>query len=76
MSKKAKPQKTPDQEIKKYQRLGLFFLFLLVGGIGSWAAFASLQGAVIASAQVTVKANTKRIQHLEGGIVSEILVKD
>lgn len=76
MSKKAKPQNTPDQEIKKYQRLGLFFLLLLVGGIGGWAAFASLQGAVIASAQVTVKANTKRIQHLEGGIVSEILVKD
>ena len=76
MNKEAKPQNTPDQEIKKYQRLGCFFLLLLVGGIGGWATFASLQGAVIASAQVTVKANTKRIQHLEGGIVSEILVKD
>jgi HlyD family secretion protein len=76
MSIKDKPQKTPDQEIKKYQRLGLFFLLLLVGGIGGWAAFASLQGAVIASAQITVKSNLKRVQHLEGGIVSEILVKD
>jgi len=76
MSDKDQPQNTPDQEIKKYQRLGLFFLLLLVGGIGGWAAFASLQGAVIASAQITVKANLKRVQHLEGGIVSEILVKD
>ncbi len=76
MSIKDKPQKTPDQEIKKYQRLGLFFLLLLVGGIGGWAAFASLQGAVIASAQITVKSNLKRVQHLEGGIVSKILVKD
>ncbi|MGH1406830.1 MAG: HlyD family type I secretion periplasmic adaptor subunit [Rhodomicrobiaceae bacterium] len=76
MSIKDLPQNTPDQEIKKYQRLGLFFLLLLVGGIGGWAAFASLQGAVIASAQITVKSNLKRVQHLEGGIVSEILVKD
>ncbi len=76
MSIKDQPQNTPDQEIKKYQRLGLFFLLLLVGGIGGWAAFASLQGAVIASAQITVKSNLKRVQHLEGGIVSEILVKD
>ncbi|GJL99510.1 MAG: HlyD family type I secretion periplasmic adaptor subunit [Methyloligella sp.] len=76
MSIKDLPQNTPDQEIKKYQRLGLFFLLLLLGGIGGWAAFASLQGAVIASAQITVKSNLKRVQHLEGGIVSEILVKD
>ena len=80
MSKQETPQttpdKTPDQAIKTYQRLGFFFLFLLVGGIGGWAAFASLQGAVIAPAQVSVKANLKRVQHLEGGIVSEILVKD
>lgn len=76
MSIKDQSQNTPDQEIKKYQRLGLFFLLLLVGGIGGWAAFASLQGAVIASAQITVKSNLKRVQHLEGGIVSEILVKD
>lgn len=69
-------QPTPDQAIRKYQRLGFFFLLLLVGGIGGWAAFASLQGAVIAPAQVTVKANIKRIQHLEGGIVKDILVDD
>lgn len=69
-------KRTPDQEIRKYQRLGMLFLALLVGGIGGWAAFASLQGAVIAPAVVTVKANMKRIQHLEGGIVAQILVDD
>lgn len=75
-NKKDKPQKTPDQSIRSYQYMGAFLLVLLIGGIGGWAAFASLQGAVIATAQITVKAHLKMVQHLEGGIVSAILVEE
>ncbi len=70
------PQKSPQKAIKSYQRFGFFVLLLLIGGIGGWSVFASLQGAVIAPAQITVKANLKMVQHLEGGIVSEILVEE
>lgn len=74
--KQPKSQKTPDQAITSYQRFGAYLLILLLGGIGGWSIFASLQGAVIAPAHVTVKANIKMVQHLEGGIISEILVEE
>ena len=51
--------------------IGLFF-----GGFGGWAALAPLQSAAIAPGLVSVDTNRKTIQHLEGGIVGEILVRD
>lgn len=46
------------------------------GGFGGWAALASLSSAAIAPGQVTVSSNRQAVQHLEGGIVSELLVRD
>lgn len=57
-------------------RLGLALIILFFGGFGGWAALAPLGSAVIAPGSVTVDTNRKTIQHLEGGIVREILVKD
>lgn len=59
-----------------YQLLGAALIVLLVGGLGGWAAWASINGAVIASATVVVESSSKKVQHFEGGIVSEIYVKD
>lgn len=50
-------------------------LFLFVGA-GGWAATAQLTGAVIAPGMVKVDQNMKSIQHRDGGIVSEIAVKE
>ena len=55
---------------------GTAFALLLVLGCGGWAATAQLRGAVIASGSVTVDENLKSIQHRDGGIVSEIAVKE
>jgi HlyD family type I secretion membrane fusion protein len=41
-----------------------------------WSALAPLSGAVVAPAQVKVELNRKTIQHQEGGIVREILVRN
>jgi HlyD family type I secretion membrane fusion protein len=41
-----------------------------------WGGFAPLESSVIASGFVTVETNRKTVQHLEGGIISEILVKE
>ncbi|MBC7994016.1 MAG: HlyD family type I secretion periplasmic adaptor subunit [Rhizobacter sp.] len=41
-----------------------------------WASLAPLAGAVVAPAQLKVELNRKTVQHQEGGIVREILVRD
>jgi HlyD family secretion protein len=50
--------------------------FLLVAGAGGWAATMQLSGAVIAQGQIAVDQQIKAIQHRDGGIVSEIAVRE
>lgn len=57
-------------------RFGLICVILLGGGFGGWAATASLKGAVIASGQLRVETNRQVVQHLDGGVVAEILFRD
>lgn len=56
--------------------MGVALGFLLIGGAGGWAATAQLTGAVIAQGSVTVDQNLKSIQHRDGGIVSDIAVRE
>jgi HlyD family type I secretion membrane fusion protein len=46
------------------------------GGFGGWATFAPLDGAAIASGVLSVESSRKAVQHLEGGIVGAVLVRD
>ncbi len=56
----------------------LGFSILLIGGLGfgTWAAVAPLDGAVVASGTFVVTGQNKQIQHLEGGIVHSVLVRE
>ena len=54
---------------------GLALAARLVGGIGGWAHTARISGAVIATGMVGVDQNLKEVQHRDGGIVAEILVR-
>ena len=56
--------------------LGLAVVFLFFGVFGAWAALAPLQSAAIAPGVVSVDSSRKTVQHLEGGIVGEILVRE
>jgi HlyD family secretion protein len=47
-----------------------------LGLMWSWAALAPLTGAVVAEGSVRTEGERKTVQHLEGGIVKEILVRD
>jgi epimerase transport system membrane fusion protein len=55
---------------------GFVATLVLVVGIAVWVWLAPLSGAVIGAGQVKVDMNRKTVQHQEGGIVGEILVRD
>ncbi len=55
---------------------GLLIIFLFFGIGGTWITFAEITGAVIANGEVRVDSERKTVQHLEGGIVRQILVRD
>ncbi len=63
-------------EISRLVHIGLAVIGVGVVGVGGWAAFAPLSGAVIAPGFVKVDMNRKVVQHQEGGIVKEIMVRD
>lgn len=67
---------TPETDDRRYRRLGWIVLGLLIGVFGIWGSFAPLSSAVPAPGKVIVASNNRVIQHLEGGIVKAILVRD
>ncbi len=64
------------RSIRRHLLMALVLAFLLVGGVGAWAALTEISGAVVASGTVVVESNVKDVQHREGGIVKEVLVRD
>jgi len=58
------------------KQFGLILLVVVFGVFGLWAAIAPLDGAAFALGTVTVKSYKKVVQHLEGGIVADILAQD
>ena len=57
-------------------RVGLWILFVFFGVFGLWSAIAPLETAAVAPGSVVLNSNKKTIQHLEGGIIAEILVHE
>lgn len=55
---------------------GILVFLLFVVGFGAWAALAPLAEAAIAPGVIKVEGQRRTVQHLEGGIVREILVRD
>jgi HlyD family type I secretion membrane fusion protein len=55
---------------------GWSIIAIFFGCFGAWAVTAPLNGAVVANAMVKVDGNRKSVQHLDGGIVKELRVKE
>ena len=64
------------RELRRQLRRALVPLVLVLALASAWSMTAPLSGAVIAPAQLKVELNRKTVQHQEGGIVREILVRD
>jgi HlyD family type I secretion membrane fusion protein len=74
-----RPPAPPDEvpvDLRSWVRAGWLIIVVAFGGVGAWSALAPLEGAVIAPGIVTVISHRKTVQHREGGIVEEILVRD
>ena len=56
--------------------VGYLALALLLGVIGVWSITVQISGAVMAAGILQVEGRRQVIQHAEGGVVSEILVRD
>lgn len=65
--------------LEEARRLGRWGGAVLVGGllpVLAWMCLAPLSSAVVAPAYVKVDLNRRPVQHAEGGIVREVLVRD
>lgn len=68
--------KSPDWNSRLPLTVGIAAILALAVGLGYWGTQANIAGAVVASGMIEVESNRQVIQHLEGGVVGEIFVKD
>lgn len=61
--------------IPTWRKFAWVIMFLLAGGVG-WSFFATLDEVTIAEGTVVPKGDLKVVQHLEGGIISVINVRE
>lgn len=79
---RATSQKAEDetQEIRNvlapFIRVGMVFVLIILCFFGLWGSLAPLDSAAIAPGSIVVYSNRKTVQHLEGGIVRDLLVKE
>ncbi|HKK84937.1 MAG TPA: HlyD family type I secretion periplasmic adaptor subunit [Roseovarius sp.] len=55
---------------------GLLIMILAIGGFGAWSFRAPLAAAVITQGSFVATGNNQIVQHLEGGLIREILVSE
>ena len=60
-------------DVLKKMTIGIFFVFILAF---LWATLTEIHEGAVATGEVIPYGKTKTIQHLEGGIVRQILVRD
>lgn len=63
-------------EMQGLFRFGWGLVAALFGGLLLWSIIAPFEGAVLASGAIEVESEQQAIQHLEGGIVGAIYVKE
>ncbi len=70
------PRPTAQGSIRRHLALGVALGAVLVVGVGGWATFTQISGAVIAPGQLVVESDVKKVQHPTGGVVGELRVRD
>lgn len=73
---KAEDKEEGIENPRRIIRQGMLIIFIFFGVLGIWAFFGHIQGAVVGVGRIKIEAERKTVQHLEGGIVEEILVHE
>lgn len=64
------------RSIRRHAAFGLLLLLVSFGGFGAWAFLAPLAAAVIAQGSFVATGQNNTVQHLEGGIIKDIMVAE
>jgi membrane fusion protein, type I secretion system len=64
------------RSMRRHLLVAVVVVSILIVGVGGWGATAVISGAVVASGSLVVDSNVKKVQHLTGGIVGELRVRD
>ncbi|MFN8773693.1 MAG: HlyD family type I secretion periplasmic adaptor subunit [bacterium] len=70
------PPPPPDADYRRPVRLGVLMVVVGLGGFLLWAALAPIDEGVPAAGVVAVESKRKRVDHLTGGLIERILVRD
>jgi HlyD family secretion protein/epimerase transport system membrane fusion protein len=65
-----------NRSVRRPVRLGLTLIAVFMIGGGVWAATAPLAGGAVAPGVISPDGNRKTVQHLEGGIIARLEVRD
>ncbi|WP_313606846.1 HlyD family type I secretion periplasmic adaptor subunit [Rhizobium sp.] len=68
--------KNSDSSLRRNGLVVLALAVLLVAGLGGWSATTSLSNAAVGEGTVIIDDSVKKIQHLQGGIVSKLFVRE
>src|SRR5690606_3044952 len=63
-------------QIGRPVRLGFAVILLFVLGFGVWGSVAPLAGGAVAPGVISPDGSRRTVQHLEGGIIGKLLVRD
>ena len=66
----------PRVDMKRPMRIGLWALGIGICALGLWAAYAPLDEGVPTQGMVAIDTKRKAVQHLAGGIVKQVLVRE
>ena len=72
----AEPSTATHVPWRRHALAGYAVILSTFGAMGAWASVARLDRAVISPGTITVENSRKLVQHLEGGIVREVLVRE
>jgi HlyD family secretion protein len=62
--------------MRRLMRWFMLSSFIVFFGVGGWAVAAKVDSAVVTSGTFAVQSSAQAVQHLEGGVIGAILVKE